>query len=183
MIENGVADATRGRRGYRQAARRATRDMASEAGCDKLLLATGATRESTLSFYESAGVTRGGKTHFKICRPCTSSRPHRTVFATADRIIVTAAFDRASVLCQRHAGRLPRSGASRDFLRNSFPTLRISAATSAPTRTRYLTPTQRPFAAVAQIGTVSPAFTSLSPLERITKCRARRGETKGEIRS
>jgi ribosomal protein S18 acetylase RimI-like enzyme len=44
-------------------------DIAWQADCYKVLLATGSKRESTLSFYEGAGFQRGSKTYFEIRRP------------------------------------------------------------------------------------------------------------------
>jgi hypothetical protein len=43
-------------------------DTAWEAGCYKIMLATGSRREETLQFYESAGFERGGKTFFQARR-------------------------------------------------------------------------------------------------------------------
>jgi GNAT superfamily N-acetyltransferase len=44
-------------------------DVAWQADCYKVLLATGSKREATLRFYEGAGFLRGGKTYFEIRRP------------------------------------------------------------------------------------------------------------------
>jgi GNAT superfamily N-acetyltransferase len=44
-------------------------DLAWQADCYKVLLATGSKREATLRFYEGAGFQRGGKTYFEIRRP------------------------------------------------------------------------------------------------------------------
>lgn len=44
-------------------------ELAWQADCYKVLLATGSKRESTLRFYEEAGFHRGGKTYFEVRRP------------------------------------------------------------------------------------------------------------------
>lgn len=44
-------------------------DIAWQADCYKVVLATGSKRETTLHFYEGAGFERGGKTYFEIRRP------------------------------------------------------------------------------------------------------------------
>lgn len=44
-------------------------NLAWQADCYKVLLATGSKRESTLRFYEGAGFHRGGKTYFEVRRP------------------------------------------------------------------------------------------------------------------
>ena len=44
-------------------------DVAWQADCYKVLLATGSKRETTLRFYEGAGFHRGGKTYFEVRRP------------------------------------------------------------------------------------------------------------------
>ena len=44
-------------------------DVAWQADCYKVLLATGSKQEATLRFYEGAGFARGGKTYFEIRRP------------------------------------------------------------------------------------------------------------------
>jgi ribosomal protein S18 acetylase RimI-like enzyme len=44
-------------------------EIAWQADCYKVLLATGSQRETTLRFYEGAGFQRGGKTYFEVRRP------------------------------------------------------------------------------------------------------------------
>jgi hypothetical protein len=44
---------------------RAALDNARQAGCYKVMLATGSRREETLRFYEQAGFERGVKTFFQ----------------------------------------------------------------------------------------------------------------------
>jgi len=44
-------------------------DVAWQADCYKVLLATGSKQETTLRFYEEAGFHRGGKTYFEVRRP------------------------------------------------------------------------------------------------------------------
>lgn len=44
-------------------------ELARQADCYKVLLATGSKRESTLRIYEEAGFHRGGKTYFEVRRP------------------------------------------------------------------------------------------------------------------
>ena len=43
-------------------------EIASQADCYKVHLATGSKRETTLRFYEEAGFERGGKTYFEVRR-------------------------------------------------------------------------------------------------------------------
>ena len=69
LIENVVTHADYRRRGFGHAVLRAAMDAAWEAGCYKIMLATGSKREETLQFYESAGFDRGGKTFFQARRP------------------------------------------------------------------------------------------------------------------
>lgn len=66
MIENVVTHANHRQQGLARAVLHAARDKAWEAKCYKLLLATGSKQQSTLSFYESAGFRRGGKTYFEM---------------------------------------------------------------------------------------------------------------------
>jgi pimeloyl-ACP methyl ester carboxylesterase/GNAT superfamily N-acetyltransferase len=69
VVENVVTHADHRRRGLGQRVLRAALDAAWAAGCYKVMLATGSTREATLRFYETAGFTRGGKTFFQARRP------------------------------------------------------------------------------------------------------------------
>jgi GNAT superfamily N-acetyltransferase len=69
VIENVVTHADYRRQGLgRRVLARAT-DLAWQADCYKVLLATGSKRESTLQFYEGAGFQRDTKTYFEIRRP------------------------------------------------------------------------------------------------------------------
>ena len=69
VIENVVTDPAHRRTGMGRAVLQAALDIAWEAGCYKVMLATGSRQEATLRFYEGAGLTRGGKTHFEVRRP------------------------------------------------------------------------------------------------------------------
>ena len=69
LIENVVTHAGHRRKGLGHAVLAAALDRAWEAGCYKVMLATGSTEEGTLRFYEGAGFERGGKTFFQIRRP------------------------------------------------------------------------------------------------------------------
>lgn len=69
VIENVVTHAAHRRKGLGQAVLATALDRAWEAGCYKVLLATGSRQEGTLRFYEAAGFARGGKTYFEIRRP------------------------------------------------------------------------------------------------------------------
>jgi GNAT superfamily N-acetyltransferase len=69
LIENVVTHIGYRRLGLGRAVLRVAMDTAWEAGCYKIMLATGSRREETLRFYESAGFERGGKTFFQARRP------------------------------------------------------------------------------------------------------------------
>lgn len=69
LIENVVSHAQHRRRGLGQAVMRAALDRAWDAGCYKVMLATGSQQDATLRFYESLGLVRGGKTFFQARRP------------------------------------------------------------------------------------------------------------------
>ncbi|MBS7810203.1 GNAT family N-acetyltransferase [Roseococcus pinisoli] len=69
LIENVVTHAGHRRQGLGQAVLAAAQDLAWEAGCYKIMLASGSRQEATLRFYERAGFERGGKTFFQIRRP------------------------------------------------------------------------------------------------------------------
>lgn len=68
VIENVVTDSNHRRMGHGRAVLHAALNRAWDAGCYKVLLATGSKKEATLSFYEGAGFQRGGKTYFEIRR-------------------------------------------------------------------------------------------------------------------
>lgn len=65
LIENVVTDAAHRRRGLGQAVLAAAMAAAWEAGCYKIMLASGSKNEATLRFYENAGFERGTKTFFQ----------------------------------------------------------------------------------------------------------------------
>ncbi|WP_139862663.1 GNAT family N-acetyltransferase [Bradyrhizobium ivorense] len=69
VIENVVTHADYRRLGLGRRVLAHAIDLAWQADCYKVLLATGSKRESTLRFYEQAGFVRGGKTYFEIRRP------------------------------------------------------------------------------------------------------------------
>ena len=69
VIENVVTHADHRRLGLGRRVLAHAVDLAWQADCYKVLLATGSKRESTLRFYEQAGFVRGGKTYFEIRRP------------------------------------------------------------------------------------------------------------------
>jgi GNAT superfamily N-acetyltransferase len=69
VVENVVTHAAHRRTGLGRQVLAAALDAAWEAGCYKVMLATGSRREETLRFYESAGLARGGKTYFEARRP------------------------------------------------------------------------------------------------------------------
>jgi GNAT superfamily N-acetyltransferase len=69
VIENVVTHADHRRLGLGRQVLAHAIDLAWQADCYKVLLATGSQRESTLRFYEEAGFVRGGKTYFEIRRP------------------------------------------------------------------------------------------------------------------
>jgi len=65
-IENVVTHANYRQRGLGQRVLAFALDLARQADCYKVHLATGSKRESTLRFYQNAGFHRGGKTYFEI---------------------------------------------------------------------------------------------------------------------
>jgi ribosomal protein S18 acetylase RimI-like enzyme len=67
VIENVVTHADYRRMGLGR--RVLALDVAWQADCYKVLLATGSKQETTLRFYEGAGFHRGGKTYFEVRRP------------------------------------------------------------------------------------------------------------------
>lgn len=69
VIENVVTDADYRRLGLGRRVLAHALDIAWQANCYKVLLATGSKREATLRFYEEAGFHRGGKTYFEVRRP------------------------------------------------------------------------------------------------------------------
>ncbi|WP_421988314.1 GNAT family N-acetyltransferase [Roseococcus sp.] len=69
LIENVVTHADHRRKGLGHAVLAAALDLAWEAGCYKVMLATGSKEEGTLLFYERTGFERGTKTFFQIRRP------------------------------------------------------------------------------------------------------------------
>lgn len=69
VIENVVTHADHRKRGLGRRVLAHACDMAWQADCYKVLLATGSKQETTLRFYEGAGFERGGKTYFEIRRP------------------------------------------------------------------------------------------------------------------
>jgi len=69
LIENVVTHADYRRLGLGLQVLAHALDVAWEANCYKVSLATGSKREATLRFYERAGFHRGGKTYFEIRRP------------------------------------------------------------------------------------------------------------------
>jgi len=69
VIENVVTHADYRRLGLGQRVLAHALDLAWQADCYKVLLATGSKRETTLRFYEGAGFHRGGKTYFEVRRP------------------------------------------------------------------------------------------------------------------
>jgi GNAT superfamily N-acetyltransferase len=69
IIENVVTHADYRRQGLGRRVLVHALDVAWQANCYKVLLATGSQRESTLRFYEEAGFRRGGKTYFEVRRP------------------------------------------------------------------------------------------------------------------
>jgi ribosomal protein S18 acetylase RimI-like enzyme len=66
VIENVVTHADHRKRGLGRRVLAHALDIASQADCYKVHLATGSKRESTLRFYEEAGFERGGKTYFEV---------------------------------------------------------------------------------------------------------------------
>jgi GNAT superfamily N-acetyltransferase len=69
VIENVVTHAGHRRSGLGRAVLAAALEAAWDAGCYKVMLATGSQRPETLRFYEGAGLARGGKTYFEARRP------------------------------------------------------------------------------------------------------------------
>jgi ribosomal protein S18 acetylase RimI-like enzyme len=69
VIENVVTHADYRRRGLGRRVLAHAVDLAWQADCYKVHLATGSQREATLRFYEGAGFQRGGKTYFEVRRP------------------------------------------------------------------------------------------------------------------
>jgi GNAT superfamily N-acetyltransferase len=69
VIENVVTHADYRRQGLGRRVLAHALDLAWQADCYKVHLATGSQREATLRFYEGAGFQRGGKTHFEVRRP------------------------------------------------------------------------------------------------------------------
>ncbi|GKQ51191.1 GNAT family N-acetyltransferase [Bradyrhizobium sp. Ce-3] len=69
VIENVVTHADYRRLGLGRRVLAHALDIAWQADCYKVLLATGSKREATLRFYEEAGFDRGGKTYFEVRRP------------------------------------------------------------------------------------------------------------------
>jgi len=69
VIENVVTHADYRRLGLGGRVLAHALDIAWQADCYKVLLATGSKRETTLRFYEGAGFLRGGKTYFEVRRP------------------------------------------------------------------------------------------------------------------
>ena len=67
VIENVVTHPDQRRKGTGRAVLQASLDAAWEAGCYKVMLASGRD-EDTLHFYENCGFKRGGKTFFEIRR-------------------------------------------------------------------------------------------------------------------
>ncbi len=69
VIENVVTHAEHRRTGLGRRVLQAALDMAWQAECYKVMLATGSQREATLRFYRDAGFSQGGKTYFEARRP------------------------------------------------------------------------------------------------------------------
>ncbi|KJC62534.1 GCN5 family acetyltransferase [Bradyrhizobium sp. LTSPM299] len=69
VIENVVTHADYRRLGLGRQVLAHALDVAWQADCYKVLLATGSKRETTLRFYEEAGFHRDGKTYFEVRRP------------------------------------------------------------------------------------------------------------------
>jgi GNAT superfamily N-acetyltransferase len=68
VIENVVTHADYRGAGLGRAILRAALDIAWQADCYKVTLATGSKQEATLRFYQGAGFERGGKTYFEVRR-------------------------------------------------------------------------------------------------------------------
>ena len=69
VIENVVTHPDYRRQGLGRRVLAHALDIAWQADCYKVHLATGSKREATLRFYEGAGFERGGKTYFEVRRP------------------------------------------------------------------------------------------------------------------
>jgi len=69
VIENVVTHADYRRLGLGRRVLAHALDVAWQADCYKVLLATGSKQETTLRFYEGAGFDRGSKTYFEVRRP------------------------------------------------------------------------------------------------------------------
>jgi ribosomal protein S18 acetylase RimI-like enzyme len=69
VIENVVTHSAHRQLGLGRLVLEHALDVAWQADCYKVLLATGSKQESTLRFYEGAGFFRGGKTYFEVRRP------------------------------------------------------------------------------------------------------------------
>jgi len=69
VIENVVTHADHRQLGLGRRVLAHALDIAWQADCYKVLLATCSKREATLRFYEEAGFHRGGKTYFEVRRP------------------------------------------------------------------------------------------------------------------
>ncbi len=69
VIENVVTRADYRRQGLGRRVLARAINLAWQADCYKVLLATGSKRDSTLHFYEGAGFQRDAKTYFEIRRP------------------------------------------------------------------------------------------------------------------
>jgi len=68
VIENVVTQPDHRRHGLGRAVLQAALDIAWQANCYKVVLATGSKQEATLRFYEGAGFRRGGKAYFEVRR-------------------------------------------------------------------------------------------------------------------
>ena len=68
VIENVVTHADHRKLGLGRRVLTYALEIASQADCYKIHLATGSKRETTLRFYEEAGFERGGKTYFEVRR-------------------------------------------------------------------------------------------------------------------
>ena len=66
LIENVVTHASYRKRGYGSAILEKALETARSSGCYKVMLMTGRKEESTLNFYEKAGLKKGLKTAFTI---------------------------------------------------------------------------------------------------------------------
>ena len=69
VIENVVTHPDHRRAGLGSAVLKAALDLAWNAGCYKVMLATGSRKPATLRFYAANGFEQGGKTYFEIRRP------------------------------------------------------------------------------------------------------------------